>query len=233
VTLNPQRRRRGADLENAILEAAWAQLTDAGFNGFTIESVAERAGTSRTVLYRRWADRDDLVGAAIAHELGRSGIVAPDTGTLRGDVLGLLRLSNERNSRLVPLLSVLVGSYYTATGTSFADIRMRAFGHRTRTAMDDIFDRAIARGEVDPARLTPRVRTVAFDLFRHDLLMTMAPVDEKNLESIVDEVFLPLVLRSAPAEATARSMTDLAGRSESESQSASDTARGSAAITVS
>ena len=53
--------------------------------------------------------------------------------------------------------------------------------------------RAVARGEADPDRLTPRVRAVAFDLFRHDLLVTAAPLNEDQIAAIVDEVFLPLV----------------------------------------
>lgn len=195
----PRRRRRGQALEDAILQAAWAQLEATGYAGFTIEAVAERAGTSRPVIYRRWSDRDELMVAAIAHELNRDRITVADTGSLRGDVLALLRTANESRSRLVPLLSVLVGGHFTATGSSFADIRARAFGHRTRSGMDEILDRAAARGEVDPSRIAPRVKTVAFDLFRHDLMMTLKPLSDEDIVAIVDEVFMPLV------QATARS----------------------------
>jgi AcrR family transcriptional regulator len=187
------RRRRGQELEDAILDAAWAQLQTAGYAGFTVEAVAERAGTSRPVVYRRWPERDDLVGAAIAHELGRDRIATPDTGSLRGDVIEVLVRANEARSRLIPMLSVLIGSYFTVGGPSFADIRARAFDQRPRGAFDEILDRGIARGEVDPGRVTPRVRTVAFDLFRHDLIMTLKPLSEQEIVQIVDEIFLPLV----------------------------------------
>lgn len=193
MSLEPQRRRRGQHLEDAILDAAWAQLEESGYAGFTFEAVADRAGTSRPVIYRRWADRDELVGAAIVHELNRSAIEVPDTGSLREDVIELMRRSNASRSRLIPLLSVLVGSYFTSSGSSFAEIRARAFGHRTRFALDDILDRAVARGEADPARLTPRVRAVVFDLFRHDMFMTLKPLTEEQIVEIVDEIFLPLV----------------------------------------
>jgi AcrR family transcriptional regulator len=175
------------------LAAAWAQLEAGGYAAFTIEAVAERAGTSRPVIYRRWADRDDLVGAAIEHELGRDRIATPDTGSLRGDVIEVMRRANEARSRLIPMLSVLVGSYFTAGGPTFADLRARAFGKQPRGAFDEILDRAIARGEADPSRITARVRTVAFDLFRHDLLMTMRPLTDQEILDIVDQIFLPLV----------------------------------------
>ena len=91
------------------------------------------------------------------------------------------------------MLSVLIGSYFSATGTTFADVQERAFGGRARTAMDEIIERAIARGEIDPARLTPRVRTVAIDLMRHHMLLTFKSVSDADIVGIVDEVFLPLV----------------------------------------
>lgn len=90
-------------------------------------------------------------------------------------------------------MSVFVGSYFAESGRSFADLRQKAFGEQPRGAMDEILDRAVARGEIDPDRLTPRVRTVAFDLIRHELLMTLEPVQDATIIAIVDEIFLPLV----------------------------------------
>ena len=60
MSLNPggaSQRRRGIALEEALLDAAWAELTERGYDGFTIDAVAARAGTSRAVLYRRSEER--------------------------------------------------------------------------------------------------------------------------------------------------------------------------------
>jgi AcrR family transcriptional regulator len=188
------RRRRGQELEDAILDAAWEQLLEGGYGNFTVDAVAERAGTSRSVVYRRWDDRDALVSAAIAFGLRRSRVDAPDTGSLREDVIELLRRSSSVRAPLAPLLSVMIGTHFSETGVTFADIRAQMIGGgRTHGAMDDIIERAIVRGEIDPARLTPRVRTVAFDLLRHDLLMTLKPLSDEAIVEIVDEIFLPLV----------------------------------------
>jgi AcrR family transcriptional regulator len=202
VSLEPARRRRGRLLEEAILDAAWAQLEADGYAGFTIEAVADRAGTSRPVIYRRWGDKDELVGAAIAHGLRWQPVEVPDTGSLRADVVELLRRASDARASLLPLFSVLIGSYFASSGVTFADLRSRLIGGRTRFAIDEILDRGIARGEVDPARLTPRVRAVAFDLFRHDLMMTLKPVTDEQIAAIVDEVFLPLV-RPVPGQGRA------------------------------
>jgi AcrR family transcriptional regulator len=187
------RRRRGQELEDAILGAAWDQLLDGGYGNFTVDAVAERAETSRSVIYRRWDDRDELVKAAIAAGLRSTRIEAPDTGSLRQDVIELLRRSSAARAQLAPILSVLIGSSFSATGVSFADVRTQMLRGRTRGAMDDILDRAVERGEADPARFTPRVRAVAFDLMRHDLVMTLKPLADDDIVAIVDEIFLPLV----------------------------------------
>ena len=191
------RRRRGKELEEAILGAGWDQLLEAGYNAFTIEAVAERAGTSRSVLYRRWPDRAALIEAVMAFGLRRDRVAAPDLGSLRDDMIELLRRSSTARGQLAPLLSVLVAAYFAESGRNFADLRRRAFGEAPRGAIDEVLDRAVARGEIDRARLTPRVRTVAFDLMRHDMLMTMAPVPDADITGIVDEIFLPLVVGQA------------------------------------
>ncbi|MEZ3160236.1 TetR/AcrR family transcriptional regulator [Microbacterium sp. BWT-B31] len=187
------KRRRGKELEDAILQAGWDQVLEAGYGGFTIDAVAERAGTSRSVLYRRWENRNTLLAAALAFGLSTTRVTPPDTGSLREDMLELLRRFTRARARLIPLLSVLLGEYFAETGTSIQDLRRDMFGTSTRTAVDDILDRAVARGEADPARLTPRVRAVAVDLLRHDLLVNFRAVPEGDIVAIVDEVFLPLV----------------------------------------
>jgi len=53
----------------------------------------------------------------------------------------------------------------------------------------------VERGEVDPARLTPRIASLPFDLVRHELLMTLRAVALETIHGIVDEIVLPLVLK--------------------------------------
>lgn len=175
------------------MAAAWEQVLEGGYPAFTIDAVADRAGTSRSVIYRRWPDRESLLEATLAHGLNQGRTEVPDTGDLREDMLILLRRSNVERSTIAPLLSVFMGAYYADSGRTFADVRQQAFGERAGRTMDEILARAVSRGEADPTALTTRVRSVAVDLFRHDLLMTAKPVPDEDLVAIVDEVFLPLV----------------------------------------
>jgi AcrR family transcriptional regulator len=189
------KRRRGRELEDALLQAVLDELAENGYADFTIERVAERAATSRHVLYRRWRSREELVLAALRWDAERDRTEVPDLGSLRDDVLAALRSANERRIGAVAIYSVQLGTYFRDTGTSLAELRRQIIGDRP-PVMQTIVDRAVARGEVDPARLAPRVVTLPADLLRHEALMTLGPVADEAIVSIVDDVFLPLVLRA-------------------------------------
>src|ERR1700678_3534663 len=107
-------RRRGEALEAALLDAAWAELQAVGYASLTFEAVADRAGTSRAVLYRRWRNRTELVIAAMRrHRPVISGEV-PDTGGLRGDVLALLSRMSARVSDIgLETVYGVLGDYLT------------------------------------------------------------------------------------------------------------------------
>lgn len=193
----PQRR-RGAALETALLDAAWAELLERGYDDFTIEAVADRARTSRAVIYRRWPSKPEVVQAAIVHSWRRERTEVPDTGNVRGDLIEVLRRAGHSRARIGIALAVRLGGYFSETGSSFADLRQTVLSGGG-TAVDIILRRGVERGEIDPARLTPRVAAVPFDLYRAELLMTLKPVPDDVIDSIVDEVFLPLVRPVGPA----------------------------------
>ncbi|MFD0782387.1 TetR/AcrR family transcriptional regulator, partial [Micromonospora azadirachtae] len=87
-------RRRGEELERAILHAAAEELRESGYPGMTMDRVAARAGTNKNAIYRRWPHRAALGIAAYRH-LSDTVMPNPDTGTLRGDALEMLRQANE------------------------------------------------------------------------------------------------------------------------------------------
>jgi AcrR family transcriptional regulator len=185
------RRRRGAELEEALLEATWAELTEVGYGALTFDAVAQRAGTSRTVVYRRWATKRELTEAAIAFVGRRDRAQAPDTGSLREDMLAVMRQTNDKRIGLMALTTAFLGGYFQETGTTPYDLRRLVLDDGP-TAIDVVIDQAVERGEVDRARLTARVVNVAFDLFRGEALMRLGQVPDEVMESIVDEIFLPL-----------------------------------------
>src|SRR6266851_255059 len=101
VTPGKHTRRRGAELDHALLTAAWDELIENGYENLTMESVADRAKTSRPVISRRWADRRELVMAAMSHWFECNPLAAPDTGSLRGDLLAFLEEESVKRSELM------------------------------------------------------------------------------------------------------------------------------------
>ena len=185
-------RRRGAALEAAILDAGWEQLLASGYGGFTFEAVADRAGTSKPVLYRRWSTREEMLLAVVGHRGADAALPVPDTGSLRGDVLALLSTANRERTGMWAFFSAQLGAYYQDGTLTPADFRRAFIGERP-SSMSLIMQRALERGEVNPERLSPRAVSLPFDLFRQEAMMTLRPVPDDVIREIVDDVFLPLV----------------------------------------
>jgi AcrR family transcriptional regulator len=186
------KRRRGRVLEDALLDAAWDQLVSGGYGVFTFEAVAERAGTSRPVIYRRWPNREALVVAAVERFFIRGSRPVPDTGSLRGDVIALLTQANETRAAAAAVISVQLGTYYQESGTTPAELREQILRDRT-SAMETVMRRALERGDITAAPLSPRIIALPFDLFRQEALMTLKAVPAETIIEIVDSIFLPLI----------------------------------------
>ena len=191
-------RRRGELLESALLDAAWEELQVAGYQALTMEAVADRAGTSRAVLYRRWPKRADLALAAIRRHVPTLSGDVPDTGTLRGDVLALLdRMATQLRRTGIETIYGILGDYL-ADADLFARIHDRVI--ETGTAvMTTILERAADRGEAR-RDLGSRAASVPTDLFRNELFLRRSPPSSEVIVEIVDEVFLPLVRPKAQRE---------------------------------
>ncbi|MFC4504140.1 MULTISPECIES: TetR/AcrR family transcriptional regulator [Streptomyces] len=183
-------RRRGAALEGDILDAVWDELAEVGYARLTMEGVAARARTGKQVLYRRWANRAQLVKAALPHRTGTIVDQVPDTGRLDTDVLAVLRLMVERQREIGP--DVLRGLLAEAI-----DLDPATFGIM-EGILRTLLERAAKRGEIPTADLPARVVTLPADLLRYEMLLSHEPVEDRTLTAIVDDVFLPLV-RHRPA----------------------------------
>lgn len=193
----PRRRRRGPELESALLAAAWDELVTVGFANLTMESIAARARTGVAVLYRRWANKDEIVLAALEHHRITHPVEVPDTGTLRGDLLAILTAMGEASAAFWAVAAATAFSGLLAdTGLTPAQARDKILGTGKLSRVRAIYRRAHDRGEIDLDRIPPAVLTMPLDLVRHDMLMDLKPLKPARIRSIVDEIFLPLVRNS-------------------------------------
>jgi AcrR family transcriptional regulator len=195
-------RRRGEELERALLDAAWEELATVGFASLTMESVAARAKTGVAVLYRRWSNKDELVLAAIVNYRETHPVETPDTGTLRGDLLELLGSFSDGQSSFRAVITASFAGLLADSGMTPAEVRGRII-QDAPIKSSAIYRRAGERGEIDLDRIPEAVLSMPFDLMRHELLMTLTAVPDERIVSIVDDLFLPLAAQYRPAAAQA------------------------------
>ncbi|TDQ00287.1 TetR/AcrR family transcriptional regulator [Labedaea rhizosphaerae] len=183
-------RRRGEELEHAILDAAWAELHDVGYTALTIEGVAARAGTSKPVIYRRWAGRAELVLAAWARQAPQPQPI-PDSGMLRTDLVALFTRITIRHDAVMS--EVIAG----VMSDVFRDPEVaELLRERLRTAMPaipTIVGRAIERGELPPFEVPPRVARLPLDLIRNESMLCNGVLTSDMIAELVDDVYLPLL----------------------------------------
>lgn len=161
-----------------------------GYAAFTIDAVAQRAGTSRAVLYRRWSSRAQLVLAAVRAQL--PPIIAeeiPDTGTLRDDLVAALRLWRHRYERVGPAIMNGLAGELEQLPTEDLDI--------VPAVAALIIDRAARRGDIGSHPVPPHVRDTPAALLRHELVLLHRRLTDDDLARIVDDIAVPAIERAA------------------------------------
>jgi AcrR family transcriptional regulator len=185
-------RRRGAELEQAILEAAWAELTEVGYNALTIEAVATRAGTGKPVIYRRWSSRAELVLAAWSRQVPLI-LRAPDTGALRSDLIALFeRIARRVDTMMSEMIAGVMGEAFRHPEV-IAVLQERLKTAPLSEGLRPIVRRAVERGELPPVEVPPRAIRVPLDLIRNEAMVFGAPISDDTISELVDEVYLPLL----------------------------------------
>ena len=182
-------RRRGEVLEQAIRDAVLELVIELGATGVTMEAVAERAGTSKPVLYRRWPDRAALLRETLV-PLAKDAIPESDTGSYRDDMLAILRGWSELfASPQGAVATAIVGAmpHDPELATAFRDgvIAWR------KEAMGAMLSRAIARGEVRADVRVDVARELGQAVLWHRFLVTGEEITDELVEHVVDEILVP------------------------------------------
>ncbi|MFG3436090.1 TetR/AcrR family transcriptional regulator [Nonomuraea sp. NPDC047897] len=139
----------GPRKQQEIFDATLRLVAERGYDGLTVEGVAERSGVNKTTIYRWWPSKAALLGAALV-EADVLGFEPPDTGSLRGDLValveGVVRLLTEPPARDVVVAAL-------GAAVRHPDLDARAFFADRFARERQIFERAARRGE--PAAADP------------------------------------------------------------------------------
>lgn len=196
-------RPRSERARQAILRAAADLLLDEGTARVSMDAVAERAGVSKATIYRWWPSKERLALDALL-EWAATGSSPRDTGSLRADLLSLVR-PWVREIRRRPFARVIAELLTEAqSDPAFAEDYRRHFVEPRRAPMRAAFERAIARGEV-PADLDVEV---ALDLIYgpvyHRLLHGHAPLTDRFAATVIDLALAGILTSPSPAGGVSR-----------------------------
>jgi AcrR family transcriptional regulator len=175
---------RTADVTDRVHRAIMELLAEGGVGACTFSAVAERAGTERSTLYRRFPDRwEAILDAFMAY--GQAALVPDDTGSFAGDLRSVLE-------KLAAILKTPLGS---AVVSGAAEIQrlgkqdlIRTNFARRMTQLDPMFDRAIARGELRAEVERELVFTTAAGPLYFCSFISARGVDDALLSAVVSNV---------------------------------------------
>jgi AcrR family transcriptional regulator len=183
--------------DEAIREAVLALLAEVGYERMSVDAIATAAGVSKPTIYRRWPGKHALVADAIrCHPHMR--VAAPDTGSLRGDLLATVRQSADQQIESAPLVAGLTAR--TRESDELAGLVREHAVETVRRRFRTLLERAGQRGELPAAAaVSPLFADIAPSLIHSRVLLSAEPVDDAFVAELVDRVLLPIV-RHEPEE---------------------------------
>ena len=181
----------------AILEAAAELLLDRGLSAVSMDAVAERAGVSKATIYRWWPAKETLALDALFNEWAAATPATRDTGSLRGDLLALLRpWARLASSR--PYGRVIAGLITEAqTDPEFAAEYRSRFVEPRRVQAREAFRRSIERGEIPADTKIEVAIDLLYGPLYHRLLHGHAPLSDRFVREVVDTVVDGITHRQA------------------------------------
>jgi AcrR family transcriptional regulator len=153
VAVDEQRRPgrpRSAEADAAILEAAAELFAEHGFDGMSVDAVAQQAGVSKATIYRRYPGKIELCMAAGRHLCDRQ-VPIVDTGSVHDDLRNLAR-SHARLLRTTVVGRGAAQMIADAARNPELAAAYRGFTAERRATIVAAIQRGVERGEL-PADL--------------------------------------------------------------------------------
>ena len=173
-------RPRDPRIDGAVLSATVELLAETGYPGLLVSAIAERAGTSKPAIYRRWPSKAHLVHEAV-FPIGTATAI-PDTGSLPEDLREMVRrtMAFLTTPAARAALPGLVGEM--AADPTLHSALLERFAGIIGGGLAELLQRAAARGEVradvTPTELAPQLTEAIAGITLLGLLTRAAELDE-------------------------------------------------------
>ena len=178
--------------ETELLAATLQLLQQHGYDRLTLDAVAATARASKATVYRRWPSKAELVLAAFIEGI-RQVAVAPETGTLRGDLLRLGKLvCQEARQHTGTIRAVLVE---VSRNPALNDVMQSQFVEQRRVLIQHVLQQAVDRGEIDGAAINDELWDLLPGYLIFRTIIPGRPPTDQTVQALVDDVIIPSLTR--------------------------------------
>ena len=191
-------RKRDDSLDATIIEAALNALAEMGYDRMTMDLVALKAKTGKATMYRRWSSKTELVRDALVFMNSRSVNLTelPDTGSIRSDLLAMVKPKSAEQSELKLRVLSGLGSFFAEYRKISEDISAQIFGGWEK-ANAELLKRAIKRGEISKTADVEEVCRVISAMTAYVSTLQLKAFDKAAYEKLLDGVLLPALRTGA------------------------------------
>ncbi|MEU4602729.1 TetR/AcrR family transcriptional regulator [Kribbella sp. NPDC023972] len=185
-------RPRDAGVEGRVLEAAMAEMRLRGYDGLSVDRVADRAGVAKTTIYRRWPSKAELVIAMIASL--RAAVPFEPSGDPRRDLTDLVTAIS---SALTALPTTLIADLAAAAAREpRVGESVRALWGERHTTVTAVLAQAqrdgVVPGHASPAVLVDQLVGPLY----YRLLITGEPITSAYVRELVHSTLGPVQEKS-------------------------------------
>jgi len=178
--------------EAQLLAVTLQLLQEHGYDRLTVDAVATAARASKSTVYRRWPSKAELVLAAFIEGV-RQVAVAPNTGTLRGDLLQLGEMCcQEGRQHASTIRAVLVE---TSRHPALKEAMQHQFLDQRKALIQHVLQQAVDRGEIVQEAISDELWDLlpGYLIFRS--ITSGRPPTRRTVQVLVDDVILPGLTR--------------------------------------
>ncbi|CCD96344.1 putative transcriptional regulatory protein, TetR family [Bradyrhizobium sp. ORS 375] len=166
------------NIEERILDAAHEVFLERGFDGTSIDEIAERAPASKPTIYARYAGKPALFAAIVERSIGElmslGASYTPSPGTVQEKLAGLATAIVDRALKeSIGLLRVTIGEAYRFPDLScqFHELSRKRATHAVAVLLADTIGSAGPPPRRAPSKASEAMAEIFIDLIVLPLLM--------------------------------------------------------------
>jgi AcrR family transcriptional regulator len=178
--------------EAELLAVTLRLLQEHGYDQLTVDAVASAAHASKATVYRRWPSKAELVLAAFIDGV-RQVAVAPNTGTLRGDLLSIGETCCQQGHEHASTIRAVMVEI--SRHPALNDALQEQFLKQRKALTQHVLRQAVDRGEIPEDVITDELWDLLPGYLIFRAIIPDRPPTRDTVEALVDQFLIPGLTR--------------------------------------